>query len=497
MSPFLPRSPRDPSRPSFPLRVPSPSLKWNATTPSRKSSTTSTASTRTARKPYVSPSSPSFLPHRSQHQAETERLKADLARCRKASAEQSDRIDKQKKHTDALDSRLNDLKRAALADQAEIKALKAKLRTAEQDKAQLAGKQADLLELKKAKQDTESKFTNNLRDRDSRIARLENSLAAETTKRESLERQINDLKSKTDADVRGTKQAETQLANVQHELSTARESFAQEREVFITRLENCKALLSHAAEQYASLASSTVPSSTHNKLKRLYHVVEFKVLRLERKLGNAEDQVNELAHLVRQTNHHSDLLETHLADANFQISIYDDLLYSHPPTIKTPPDDVDWNPNQTMNDHDLKASEAHLHELLATYYNLRSQQLVFAFSCIDKDLSIASSLAKQHSQDLANACASNQVITTNLDIAQQEHSSLSDQLCTLKDAHATLQRTCSSLQAQITSLKDQLYQTALDHQAEMKKDKEAVQRHTSAVQKSKMAEDALRAEIDR
>lgn len=472
------------------------------------------------------------------HQAETERLKSELSRCQKTVAEQNDRIDKQRKHNDALESRIQDLKKATLNDQSEIKTLKAKLKTAEHDKTQLAGKQDDILELKKASQTAESKYRDDLRERDKRIADLEKdklqlagkqndmlginkasqatetklrddlrerdkriaglgkSLEAEIKKRESLQVSIHNLKSKGDKETLTARNAETQLATVERELSDTRESFAQEREEFIARLENCKSLLSYAAEQYGQLVATTVPSSIHNELKQVHYATQFKVLRLERKLGNTEDQVKELANLIRQVNERNDLLKSHLTDANHQLAIYESML-SDSPLTKSTSDDPVWEPVRITDDHDLVTSEARLRELLATYYSLSSQQLILAYTCIDKDLTQATSLAKQRSQDLASTLASHEAIAASLEAAHKERSSLSEELLSLKDAHSTLQRTCTSLENQVTALKDVQQQTIRDHQAEIKKDKDAVQRLTSAVQKSRMAEDALRAEIDR
>ncbi|KAJ3553110.1 hypothetical protein NP233_g12726 [Leucocoprinus birnbaumii] len=427
------------------------------------------------------------------HQAETDRLKSELSRCQKTAAEQSDRIDKQRKHNDALEARMHDLKKAAIADQSEIKSLKAKLKAAECDKIQsaeakhrdelqerdkriadlekqLAGKQSSLLETNKTSQATEAKLRDDLRERDKRLADLKTSLDSEVKKRESLQQNLR-------SQGVSAKQAETRLAAVQQELSDARESFAEEREEFIARLENHKYLLSHAAEQYGKLAATTVPSSTYSNLKRLHHASQLKVLRLERKLGNTEDQVKELAHLIRQINDCNDLLKSQLHDAHHQLAIYEIMLSDSPNTI----DDL-MEPEPIASDQsDLEASEARLHQLLATYYDLRSQQLVLAYTCIDKDLTQATSLAKQRSQDLTSALASHEAIAATLETTPTP----------------PFNAQCSSLENQVTSLKDHQHQTILDHQAEIQKDKDTVQRLTNAVQRNRMAEDALRAEIDR
>lgn len=384
----------------------------------------------------------------------------------------------------------------------------------EHERSQLAGKQGDIVETKKAMQTLESRHKDELRERDRRITELEKSVSSEQKKRETLENRLQELKAKDDANVQavrhGAKQIEAHLANVQQELSKTREElvttqdlFAQEREEFLARLAHRSFLLSQAAEQYGQLVSNTVPCSDHHKLKQLHTTAELKILRLERKLGNTEDQVLELAHLVRQVNDRNGLLEEQLADVLYQLSVYEDLLNNSPPsTTDSAGDSLHLQFEQLVKDDDTyrresQAIEQRLQELLVTYYSLRSQQLLFAYTCADKELTLVSNLAKQHSQDLASALASHEAIAASLESAQKDRSNLSDQLRTLQDNRTTLQQTCASLEDQIATLKEQHRQSTLAHETAMKKEKDTVQRLTNAVQKSRMAEDALRAEIDR
>jgi len=274
------------------------------------------------------------------------------------------------------------------------------------------------------------------------------------------------------------------------QLENAVESEKSSNQDIATRLGNCKHLLSHAAEQYCQLVATTVPSSTHNELKRLYRSTQLKGWRLERKLANAEDQVQELVNLVRQTNNRNDLLESHLADASHQLASYE-IMFNEPHPTVVP------EPTQLTEHHDLETAQARLHELLAIYYALYSQMLAFACTCVDKDLTRATLLAQQYSQDLASTRASHKATTASLEAVQHECSTISEELLTLKDSLTTLQCTCTSLENQIASFKDERQQLILDHQTEIKNDRDAVQRLTSTVQKNRMAEDALRAEIDR
>lgn len=341
------------------------------------------------------------------------------------------------------------MKKAAISDHSQIKSLKAKAARDDLCKhvtdleAQLARSHSDL------------------RQRDERIAELEKAIESE------------------------------KFTN--QDLLAARQELSDSQEDIATRLENCKYLLSHAAEQYCQRVATTVPSSTHNELKRLYHSTQLKGWRLERKLANTEDQVQELVNLVRQINNRNDLLESHLADATHQLASYETMfnepLSTHPTVV--------LEPTQITEHHDLETAQTRLHELLATYYALYSQTLAFACTSLDKDLTRAALLAQQYSQDLASTRASHKATTANLKTIQHERSIISEELLTLKDSLTTLQRTCTSLENQIASFKDERQQLILHHQIEIKNDQDAVQRLTSTVQKNRMAEDALRAEIDR
>ena len=86
-----------------------------------------------------------------------EQVEEDLRRYRKAAVNQADRADKAKKQNDALEARLQDLKKINLSDQSEIKDLRMKLRVSEHERAQLSSKREGTSEMKKALQALETK----------------------------------------------------------------------------------------------------------------------------------------------------------------------------------------------------------------------------------------------------------------------------------------------------------------------------------------------------
>lgn len=369
------------------------------------------------------------------------------------------------------------------------------------------------MEIKKAVSALESKHKVELKERDRRIADLERTLDSENKRRDVLEAKLRDLKSKGDSDVQtvrnGARQTETQLTNVQQELSSAREeliasqeSFARERGDLLAQLARRDSLLSQITKQYGQLASITVPASDHRKIKRLHTTAELKILRLERKLGNTEDQVIELAQLVRQMNDRNDILKEQLADTTYQITVHESMLGGLLLQAPDPSTDVYLQLEKVMeetNDYrqEVQIAETHLQDLISTHYTIRSQQLLLAYTCLDKELTQVSNRVKQHSQDLASTLASHEAIATTLESVQKDRSNLSDQICDLNANLMTLQQTCTSYENQIATLEEEQRKSSFSRDAAVKKEKDALQRLTGTLQKSRVAEDALRTEIDR
>jgi chromosome segregation ATPase len=360
----------------------------------------------------------------------------------------------------------------------------------------------------------ESKYREDLRERDRRIAELEKNAASESSKCLALESQLRDLKHKGDVDSEnarsGTKQLESQLANARLQLSEARkqlsvkqDSFVGEREAFLDRLTNLNHHFSYATQQYAQLVSNTIPLSDHIELKRMYTTGQLSILRLERKLANAEDQIMELAHLNRQSNRSNDLLREHLRDALHQITVREDML-DISPSIPASTVAAHFDLQVALSamcestyHQDITTALLHLHELLVNYSITGSQQLFFAYTCVEKELVQTSKLAGKHSRELASALASHKTISASLESAERERSSFSEQFHTLTKAQTSLQRAYTSLKDQNDTLHSQQRQSVLIHEAAVKKDKNEIQRLTNIIQKSRVAEDALRVEIDR
>ena len=125
-------------------------------------------------------------------------MKGELTRTKKTNHEQAERYEKLKKHSEALEGRLHDLKSVAASSQTEAKDLRAKIRLLDADRAQLTLKQgSEAGAAKKALHNLEEK-KKELNEKDKRILELEKSVAVEKRKRETLETHFSELKASQD-----------------------------------------------------------------------------------------------------------------------------------------------------------------------------------------------------------------------------------------------------------------------------------------------------------
>lgn len=390
--------------------------------------------------------------------------------------------------------RVQDLKKAASTDQAEIKDLRAKLRMCEHERAQLAGKQGEAGELKKALQSLESKRKDELRERDRKIAELEKCLAGETRRRESAETRLQELKGKGDqaaeaahAESRAL-QAEAAQAREEREealvsLETLREEAATKEEALVEQVEQHRILLGVVSEEYARLASCTVPASTYARTKHEHTVLQLRTWRLERKLANSEGQVVELANLIRQTKDANTHLARTIQDTEAELSFAWSLQHAPREPRADPTLHTDLaHAIAARRRHDL---EHRTHELTSQFYALTADELLLAYSHSEHELHEARALLQERAAAVQAASAARDALAAELQTAREA-----------QDAADELRARAGVLQARVTEIEEKLRADAQLHATALNKEKDKVRRATEIVQKSQMAEDGLRAEID-
>ncbi|TCD70335.1 hypothetical protein EIP91_003964 [Steccherinum ochraceum] len=276
---------------------------------------------------------------RKSHQAEVERLKHELNSAQKSKQERTERFEKLKKQSDLMESRVQELKKQYDKEHTELKELRTKVRAAEHEKTQLATKQEEVGEARKALQALESRRRDELKERDRKILDLEKANAAEKKKRELLEARLSEMKDKVDAQ---TQQALDRAGRLEQEvrdvtatasrasasLKTGQDRASEVERDLLMQLEQHRQMLSRVAEEYARLASSTVAKATHERVKLDLIASQLLVSRLDRKLASTEGQVQDLAQLVRQGRDDNQILREHLSDAESTTQIYSAALKS-------------------------------------------------------------------------------------------------------------------------------------------------------------------------
>ncbi|KAG6334628.1 hypothetical protein ID866_4454 [Astraeus odoratus] len=438
-----------------------------------------------------------------QHQADYERCKSQATRLMKANAEQSERLEKLKKQNEAYNSRVQELKKASAAEQTELKEMRIKLRMSEHERAQLAGKQGEMGEVRRALQALESKRREEVRERDQKIVDLEKTVAAERKKREMLESCVHHVKAKADEEAaklrNDVKSLQSQLTAVQEgrqAVSVSLTQAASREEELVVQLEQCKVMLSRVAVEYGRLASTTILRKTYEAFETVNTQSKMHTLRLERKLGNAEDQVAELAHLIRQSKEENMLLRQQLAETEEEMAFYAAALRDRTQYVIDQDDDTSkltmklaFAHNSILEDQLNLVSVANRDNKIANdLYSLRNDKLAH-------ELEQERIASKTLSGDIKRHLADRVMVDTQLsrlegELTEANHALVKEQL-SLADA----QQTMDKLQEKLDQVEQQLGAEITKHREAEEKGREVVKKLSVQLSMSKTAEEVLNAEI--
>ncbi|KAH7921391.1 hypothetical protein BV22DRAFT_1038704 [Leucogyrophana mollusca] len=452
------------------------------------------------------------------HHLELERSKFELARLQKANTDQSERIDKLKKQNDAYDLRLQEYKRSSVADQSELKDLRAKVRRAEHENAQFAGKQTETAEAKKALQSLETKRKEDVREREKKIADLERTLATERKKREMLEGCLQEVKGKADGEVQKAREsaqnlqslvdaAQSEASEVRRTLMSWQTAAESQEEELVQQLEQCRSTLARVAEDYGRLASSTVAVSKHVLLKHEHATLQLRFVRLERKLANSEGQVIELANLVRYTKEDNTVLQQRIHDVEEEAAFYMHMLekqkcdYStdlHPAVLLESLGKEADLAEKEMIDSQRRALESLVGQYAATcdLYRLTLDDLLVQYSINDKALCLERTISKDQADNLCRVTSDRDAFCSELQSARTELSGLQQSLV---DTQVALQQSTeahNALEQRSAEQKARLQEETFKHKDALQKEREIVQKLTAAARMSKTAEEALQAEVE-
>ncbi|KAI0259264.1 hypothetical protein BC834DRAFT_1045407 [Gloeopeniophorella convolvens] len=452
-----------------------------------------------------------------QYQTTLDNLTGELTTVRKANADQSTRIEKLKKQADAQDARVQELKKTVLTDQADLKDLRAKLRSAEAERTALQAKHDDAVRTKHAARAADTLRRDELRERDQRVAELEAALAAEKRKRAEAEAKLRDAtEQRADEETQRAldgartrtqlEQARAETAQTKAALDAARAQGGEEREALVAQVEALRDVLAQAAEAYGRLVAETVGRAAHGRLRREYDALQFRTLRLERKLANSDAQVKELATLVRQTRDANVFLEAQLRAAHEDSALYASALEDLRQDLEDPRDssthillsDTLFTLHQELLDTELDIREALSSgdQQMAKLLVGLNQELVTSCVSTRADLD-AEALARQTTAvQLQTANALQDATAADLHATRAELESSRRRLEETSNTLGAARASEAALAEEIKVAKSQNREQAAAHKQALQREKDASGKLVSSLQQSKVAEEELRGEID-
>jgi hypothetical protein len=411
---------------------------------------------------------------------------------------------------------LQEIRKSASPEQSEVKDLRVKLRMAEHERTQLSSKQGEVGETKKALQAVESKRRDEMRERDRKIAELEKALAGEKKKREGADAKLKEVKAKADEEAQKVRQTtqdlEGQVDEARNEARRAQSSLANlegraenKEEELLTQLEQHRFVLGRVAEEYARLASVTVPVAEHSHLKHEHAALSLHTLRIERKLANSEAQAVELANLIRHTKEQNGFLSTQLKDAQDAVVFYSQALKDATVNNAPPHATVDrmLDKKAAAIDQELRNSERRIQELSRSdieaslqFYRLICEQLLLTYSATDEALVVEQQASQRQTAELSGAVATRDNLATQLEAITMEHESAKQLLAAANTALAQARADSEATEQQMVIVEERMRAEGAKNREALQKERESAQRLTAAAQMSKMSEDGLRAELE-
>ncbi|OJT10266.1 hypothetical protein TRAPUB_13220 [Trametes pubescens] len=448
------------------------------------------------------------------HHLEQERLKLELNRAQRAAAEQTERADKLKKQNDALDARVQELKKASTTEQSELRELRLKLRASEHERTQLASKHNDAGEIRKALQAAEVRRKEDLRERDRKIAEMEKTLSAERKKRETAEARWQEAKGKTDGRVDEAQAAardlEARLQEAQKEAQAARQALEDleatsedTEEELLAQLEQHRTMLARVAAEYGRLASASVALSVHQQAKRDTAALQLRSNRLERKLANSEGQVVELANLIRQVKDENAFLSAQLREARVEVDAYRHALAHAAGTSAAPDSLLDIASGLETVSRERNALQAETHqavlanvELWGAFSHSQRDSLLFHASVLNKGLDDICAELTKRTTELSASEATQALLSESLQRAQAECAEAQRMLAenTAELAEAKVQGATFKKELEMAQANARAEVARLEQN--LQREKEGSQRLSAAAQKAKQAEQFLRSEVE-
>lgn len=420
-----------------------------------------------------------------------------------------------KKQHDGLEARIQELKSQLISAQEEARDLRRHLRTAEEEREKLSGKHTATAELRRALASAEEKRREEVMVKDRRISALELALTQARDENDDIKAQMEECKSslndKLRMELEKKEVAEMELELMRKRLQRAEESGEKALKASESSLEELEEVIEQLRErlrqctgEYSSLASSSVPRSLYEERNMQYLELQLQVGSLRRKLCNAEEQIQELTFLIRQTQASETLVSERLFAAE---------------------DELDWRLKESRLLADIKpSSSAQSDSLLSDVENRRTEWKSERLKELEELSRVLHSQVEMHSSenkqlrslhkswehDVISVREEKERVTENLAAAETAVSKLSTEndnqkknLNELVDENSNQAKEIYALQSKLEEVLEALSAAEDSARADksrqdeqLRKEKELSARYQSAAQQSKMAEDALHAQVD-
>jgi chromosome segregation ATPase len=424
-----------------------------------------------------------------------------------------------KKQVDAQDARIQDLKKTALADQTEIKDLRAKLRVAEAERVGAQKKYEEAMRTKQIVNSANVARRDELQERERRIVELETAIDAEKRRREDVETQLRDtITAKAEEEARRSsesaeartelEQAQMEIAQARDELDAGRRHSGAQREELVVQLKAVRDMLGQTATHYGNLVSETVSKNAYDELWRERNSLQFHSFRLERKLANTEAQVAELASLMRQTRDANGLLEAELCatkeEKDALLATVEDLRtdirsfgsggddFAHSLLVDTV---YAAQKELLLSELEIQVALYSGDRLSVQSYAALNDELASSFAIVRAHLDAELAVSKTQAIELQTAKAVQEATTADLHSARAELESTRKQLEEASSSLSAVRTSEAALIQEVKELRTQNKEQTTAHKQALQKEKETVGRLASSLQQNKVAEEELRAEI--
>ncbi len=400
------------------------------------------------------------------------------------------------------------MKKAASTDQAQLKELKSRLKCVEQERDKITGKQSDAAGLRRALTAAEAKGKGELQAKDKQLTENLKALAEERKKVSTLQDKVRDVTAKAEKDARESesreKESRRKLLALEGRVEDTGTRYAILEKLHESKTSQCDAeisglrsLVGVVTEEYAKLASSSVSKVEYEGAKSQATELSMTVLRLQRKLGNANDMVESLAFLSRQLQTNNEWLEEELRDTTNTVQWLSSIsLAESNDTTPFPEPSTPYDTNELAFYKSLEEVHSVALREIIEISNIQAENMLSCIRVAGHDLVAAEDLVSQTKDEVTKVQQENARLSGILEASKKEGASQAQLISQKSNEVSVLDRTVKDKEKEILDCEKRSRMELSKRDELLKREREVTSRLQTTVQKCKMAEDALRAEIN-